>query len=159
MGIPKQKAMEDGYKLMDEGEREEERMKSSKLSSTGWKVAAFIFCSAFLVTISLNIYYIYSESTEIWVGNHFDDNNRILSQGILKPRVSRKQDDCDDCVDDINNVIDECDNGVQNCVMALVECSLECSTDCYNCVCRAVANIFGVFCEDHVHKDSSPIKV
>ena len=82
-----------------------------------------------------------------------------MIEGMLEPRVSRKQDDCDDCVDDINNVVDECNNGVQNCVMALVECSLECSTDCYNCVCQAVANIFGVFCEDHVHKDSSLTKV
>ena len=55
----------------------------SYFPSIGWKVAAFIFCSAFLVTISLNVYYIYSQSTDIGVGNHSNDSNRILSQGKL----------------------------------------------------------------------------
>ena len=53
----------------------------SYFSSTGWKVAACIFCSAFLVTISLNVYYIYSQSTEFGIGNHSDDSNRIFRQG------------------------------------------------------------------------------
>ena len=77
------------------------------------------------------------------------DPAHFLEKKLLPKKISNKiKDSCQDCESDVQRVIDECSKGIDNCILELIICYNDCSADCYSCVCEAVAEIFGIACDD-----------